>query len=162
MANKTSPGTADPHIPGADLFAYFNEIAIIASLTVGMFERRLPNGLTYAQFGVLNSFHRVDEVATPTRLAIAFQVTGGAMTHTLKKLEAQKLVKIEPDPDSGRQKRVTVTAKGRRMRERSIAAASPLLEDFAAALDLESIRKQTRVLAEVRQFLDTYRYQKPG
>lgn len=162
MATTTPSGSADPHTPAADLFAYFNEIAIIASLTVGMFERRLPNGLTYAQFGVLNWFHRVDEVATPTRLAMAFQVTGGAMTNTLKKLEAQKLVKIEPDPESGRQKRVTMTAKGRRMRERAIAAAGPLLEDFTAALDLEAIRIQTRQLAEIRQFLDEYRYQNPG
>lgn len=147
--------------PGPILFAYFNEIAIIASLAVGMFERRLPKGLTYAQFGVLNWFHRVDEVATPTRLAVAFQVTNGAMTNTLKRLEAKKLVKVEPDPSSGRQKRVTITAKGRRMRERAIESAGPLMTDFAAALDLESIGRQTEALAEVRQFLDEYRYRNP-
>lgn len=144
------------------LFAYFNEIAITSNLAVGMFERRLPDGLTNAQFGVLNWFHRVDDVATPGRLAVAFQVTAGAMTNTLKKLEASKLVKIEPDPTSGRQKLVTITAKGRRMREKAIAAAGPLLADFGDFFDLAAVEKQTRELARVREFLDEYRYQNPA
>ena len=140
------------------LFSFFNEIGIISQLAGNMFERQLPDGLTNSQFGVLNWFHRVDSEATPSRLATAFQVTGGAMTNTLKKLEAKGLIKVEPDANSGRQKRVTITKKGRAMRQQAIAAAAPLLAEFAEAFSASMIEKQTRQLQKVRQYLDEYRY----
>lgn len=140
------------------LFTYFNEIGIISQLVGNIFERNLPDGLTNSQFSVLNWFVRVDDEATPTRLATAFQVTGGAMTNTLKKLQAKGLVKIRPDANSGRQKIVTMTAKGRAIRDKAIACAPPALEEFSLQFSRNNIEKQTRQLQKVRQFLDEYRY----
>lgn len=140
------------------LFRYFNEIGIISALANNSFERLLPGDLTLSQFSVLNWFVRVDTVATPSRLATAFQVTGGAMTNTLKKLETKGLICIEPDPTSGRQKRVTLTAAGKKLREQAIRDAYPLLQEASAALDMDAIRKQLPQLQEVRQYLDEYRY----
>ncbi len=142
------------------LFTYFNEISIISQLAGTIFERSLPDGLTNSQFGVLNWFVRVDVEATPTRLATAFQVTGGAMTNTLKKLEAKGLVKVEPDANSGRQKRVTLTRAGRKLRDKAIACAPPVLAEFGEKFSLARIEKQTRELQKVRQYLDEYRYRK--
>lgn len=144
--------------PGAALFSYFNEISIISQLAGNLFERNLPDGLTGSQFGVLNWFHRVDDEASPGRLATAFQVTAGAMTNTLKKLDAKGLVKVEPDGQSGRQKRVTITAKGKRTRDKAIAAAAPMFAEFAAQFSAAGIEKQTVELQKVRQYLDEYRY----
>ncbi|MFL2838842.1 MAG: MarR family winged helix-turn-helix transcriptional regulator [Pseudohongiellaceae bacterium] len=91
---------------GMEIFGFFTEVSIIAQLSISLFERHLPEGLTHSQFGVLNWFHRVDdEAATPGRLAAAFQVTPGAMTNTLKRLGAKALIKVEPDASSGRRKR---------------------------------------------------------
>lgn len=140
------------------LFTFFNEIGIISQLSGNLFERNLPMGLTNSQFSVLNWFHRVDDVATPSRLARAFQVTGGAMTNTLKRLESKGLVKVMPDPDSGRQKRVTITAKGRKLRDTAIAASIPLFTDFASEFPPEKLQKQIRELKKIRQFLDESRY----
>lgn len=144
--------------PTAALFTYFNEIGIISQLSGNLFERNLPDGLTSSQFGVLNWFIRVDNEATPGRLATAFQVTGGAMTNTLKKLEGKGLIKVEPDDSSGRQKRVTITASGRRMRDKAISAAAPMFTEFAAQFSANSIARQTKELQKVRQYLDEYRY----
>ena len=141
------------------LFSYFNEIGIIAQLAGNEFERCLPEGLTNSQFGVLNWFVRVDSEATPGRLARAFQVTGGAMTNTLKKLEAKGLVRVEPDAHSGRQKRVTITPVGKAMRDHAIATTAPLLMEFAKAFPAARIEKQVKELQNVRQFLDERRYQ---
>ena len=143
-----------------NLFTFFNEIGIIAQLSTGMFEQQLPEGLTQSQFSVLNWFIRVDSEASPTRLAKAFQVTGGAMTNTLKKLAGKGLVKIEPDATSGRQKKITLTTKGRKMRDRAIASVAPLLAEFAGAFDVSKLEKQTRELAKVRQYLDESRYRR--
>ncbi len=144
--------------PAAALFIFFNEIGIISQLSGNLFERNLPDGLTSSQFGVLNWFMRVDNEATPGRLATAFQVTGGAMTNTLKKLESKGLVKVEPDGSSGRQKRVTITASGRRMRDKAIGAAAPMFAEFASQFSAASIARQTKELQKIRQYLDEYRY----
>jgi len=143
------------------LFRYFNEIGIISALANTRFERLLPGDLTLSQFSVLNWFIRVDTEASPGRLARAFQVTGGAMTNTLKKLEAKGLIRIEPDPRSGRQKRVTITDAGKQLREQAISDAYPLLRELANALDTDAIRMQLPQLQAVRQYLDESRYSKP-
>ncbi|MBQ13458.1 MAG: MarR family transcriptional regulator [Gammaproteobacteria bacterium] len=142
----------------ATLFVFFNEIGIISQLSSALFERNLPDGLTSSQFGVLNWFSRVDMEATPGRLATAFQVTGGAMTNTLKKLNAKGLVKIEPDATSGRKKRVTITARGSALREKAIASASPMLQEFAEEFPAGKIARQLGELQKIRQYLDEYRY----
>jgi len=144
----------------AIVFGFFNEIGIISQLTSTMFERSLPEGLTNSQFGVLNWFLRVDTEATPGRLATAFQVTGGAMTNTLKKLEAKGLVNIEPDASSGRKKRVTITRRGRALREKAIAAAAPLFQEFGDQFSARKIEKQLRELQKIRHYLDTRRYRR--
>ena len=139
-------------------FTYFNEISIIAQLANTMFERVLPDDMTQSQFGVLNWFVRVDTEATPGRLATAFQVTPGAMTNTLKRLESRQLVRIEADSTSGRRKIVTLTPKGRVARDDCIARLVPLLEEFAAEFPVKGIERDTRSLARTRQYLDEYRY----
>ena len=143
---------------GVGIFSFFTEVAIIAQLSTNLFERQLPDGLTNSQFGVLNWFHRVDNEATPGRLATAFQVTPGAMTNTLKRLEAKGLIKIEPDASSGRRKLVTITSKGRKMREKAIVSAAPLLAEFVQAFAPATIARQTKDLAKIREYLDEYRY----
>jgi DNA-binding MarR family transcriptional regulator len=143
---------------GPLLFSYFTEIGIISQLSSALFQSVLPDGLTIAQFGVLNWFCRVDTEATPGRLAKAFQVTGGAMTNTLKRLENQRLIKIEPDPNSGRKKRVTITELGRETRDGAISALEPLLAELTQRFDKQFIVKQISGLAEVREFLDERRY----
>jgi len=147
------------HYPPTDYFRLFNEINIIAQLSSRLFEQQLPPGMTQSQFSVLNWFDRVDSKATPGRLAKAFQVTRGAMTNTLKKLEAKGLIEVTPDADSGRQKRVTMTAAGRLMRDECIAGVAPLLAEFAAAAPAADPAGLLTSLAEIRQYLDEYRYQ---
>lgn len=140
------------------LFTYFNELNIISQLSSGIFEQKLPKGLTASQFSVLNWFVRVDDEATPGRLSTAFQVTKGAMTNTLGKLRKKQLITVEPDATSGRRKIVRMTRKGRKVRDSALATIKPLLEDFAQALDISEIKKQIVAIQKVRLYLDGYRY----
>ena len=140
------------------LFTYFNELNIISQLSSGIFEQKLPKGLTASQFSVLNWFVRVDSEATPGRLSTAFQVTKGAMTNTLKKLHEKQLITVEPDVSSGRRKIVKMTRKGRKVRDSALATINPLLEEFAAAFDEADIRNQIVAIQKVRLYLDEYRY----
>jgi DNA-binding MarR family transcriptional regulator len=143
------------------LFTYFNEINIISQLSTGIFERKLTKGLTASQFSVLNWFIRVDNVATPGRLATAFQVTRGAMTNTLKKLVVKQLITVEPDASSGRQKIVKLTPKGRQAQKAAMKAMYPVLDEFLAAFDKDELKKQIVAIEAIRRYLDEYRYQNP-
>lgn len=147
-------------LPGADqgtAFEFFNEIGIISQLSSNRMQRALPHGLNQSQFSVLNWFVRVDDRATPTRLARAFQVTGGAMTNTLSKLSQKGFIAIEPDPESGRSKIVTLTSAGRRAREAAISALGADLAEFLGAIPAARLKEVLPLLREARAFLDAAR-----
>ena len=141
----------------ATLFTYFNEISIIAQLSNAQFERILPDGLNNSQFSVLNWFCRVDSQASPGRLATAFQVTPGAMTNTLKKLESKGLVKIEPDELCSRKKKVSMTSKGEKLQKQAVNAAAALFQEMAKNRPLENIEIQLAQLQKVREYSDQRR-----
>jgi DNA-binding MarR family transcriptional regulator len=141
----------------ATAFEFFNEIGIISQLASNRMQRSLPHELNQSQFSVLNWFVRVDDQATPGRLARAFQVTGGAMTNTLSKLSAKGFVSVEPDPASGRSKIVRLTPAGRRAREEAIAALGEDLSAFLDACSEARLTKAMPLLREARAFLDAAR-----
>tara|TARA_B100001964_G_C14253220_1_gene611004 strand:- start:742 stop:1203 length:462 start_codon:yes stop_codon:yes gene_type:complete len=140
------------------LFTYFNEMNIISQLSSGIFSKTLPEGLTNSQFNVLNWFVRVDDVANPGRLSTAFQVTKGAMTNTLKKLQEKHFITVEQDQNSGRKKIVRMTPQGRKVRDQAIRDLYPLFNEFAGEFDISSIQAQLGEVRKVRKYLDEYRY----
>ncbi len=151
-APLTAPTEAMP-----DAFALLNEIGIINQLSAARFEAVLPDGLTLSQFSVLNNFVRLGGTRTPAQLASAFQVTRGAMTNTLQRLERSGCVKIAPSSSDGRSKTVRITAKGRRMRERAIAATQPEQDAVVAAMGAKDIAAALPFLRRLRSFLDDHR-----
>jgi DNA-binding MarR family transcriptional regulator len=139
-------------------FEVFNEIGIIEQLSRTIFERVLPEGLSLAGFSVLNHFIRLEKrQATPSQLASAFQVTKGAMTNTLQKLEASGYATLVPNPQDGRGKIVRITAKGRKARDASLAALAPQLQKIAGALPLSDALDALPFLSRLRTYLDENR-----
>jgi DNA-binding MarR family transcriptional regulator len=139
------------------LFGFFNEIGIISQLSGNAFEKAMPEGMTLAQFSVLNHLCRLGDGWTPHRIARAMQVTKGAMTGTLKHLEGKGLVVVSPDPSDGRAKRVTITDQGRTMRDACIGAIAPMMQEFLQKFALTDIAGAVPVLAAVRAWLDERR-----
>jgi len=140
-----------------DLFAFFNEVGIISQLATTQLERVLPDGLKVSHFAVLNHFVRLGGERTPVDLARAFQVTKGAMTNTLGKLDAKGLVRIRTNPQDGRSKLVAITAKGARARAKAIEAVAPMFEDLAKQIPSGKIEAVLPVLQEIRATLDEAR-----
>ena len=139
-------------------FAFFNEVAIIEHLARTMFESLLPDGLSLAGFTVLNHMVRLGhERRAPARIASAVQVTRGAMTGTIKRLEAAGWVTVSPDLSDGRSKAVSVTDAGRRTREAAIAALDPQFAILLSQIDPRTIEAILPTLAAVRQVLDAAR-----
>ena len=141
----------------AQLFELFNEIGIINQLASNRFERALPEGLTTAQFSVLNHFVRLGGERSPKRLAGAFQVTKGAMTNTLSKLEKKGLIRVVPDPTDGRAKVVSITPEGVALRHRAIAEATRAMADLQSVVSSEQAQAMLPALREIRAYLDEHR-----
>jgi DNA-binding MarR family transcriptional regulator len=139
------------------IFTLFNEIGIIEQLARRRLEGVLPDGLKISHFGVLNHFARLGGERAPTELARAFQVTKAAMTNTLARLEARGLVEIGPDPKDGRAKRVALTNKGRRLRDRAIKALGPELAEIEAHIPVRDFARALPFLQRLRAYLDEAR-----
>ena len=139
------------------LFSFFTEIGILAQLSQTQFERLMPQGMTLAQFTVLNHCVRVADGKSPAMLARAFQVTKATMTSTLQRLEQKGLVAIHPDRDDGRSKIVHITEAGRAMREACILGIQPWAERIRTKLDEGEIADLLPRLAAVRAILDADR-----
>lgn len=138
-------------------FTLINEIGIINQLSSAAFESVLPEGLNQSQFSVLNRFVRLPGTATPAELAAAFQVTRGAMTNTLQRLEAKGCIQVAPSAHDGRSKTVKITAKGRRLREQAIAATGPELAKLTSAMGAEDLAQALPFLQRLREWFDTNR-----
>ena len=134
----------------------FTEINIIGHLSSNMLERVLPEGLTLSQFGVLNHLVRLGGQWAPARLARAFQVTKGAMTNTLQRLDAQGYIRILDDSKDGRAKLVEITGKGRKVREQSIIATGALVAELTEIREGD-VRNVLPFLEHVRKVLDAQR-----
>ena len=117
----------------------------------------MPFGLTLSQFGVLNHFVRLKRIESPARLAKSFQVTKGAMTNTLGRLEKQEFVTIKPDPNDGRAKLVDITNEGRKAHQACIASLAPLLGKLNADMGIKDFTNTLPHLENVRAYLDKAR-----
>ncbi len=155
-----------PNRPNSDFttiaYTFFNEIAIIDQLGRNRFERVLPDGLSIAGFSLLNHFVRLNKAQdTPSHLAKAFQVTKGAMTNTIHRLEALGLVTIIADPNDGRGKLVSITEAGKAARYDAIARLAPSLQQLAGLIDPKELEALLPTLMKIRAILDENREPDP-
>ncbi|MBI1407798.1 MAG: MarR family transcriptional regulator [Caulobacter sp.] len=133
------------------------EIGIISQLSSTALERSLPEGMSRAQFGVLSHFMRRGGEESPARLAAAFQVTKGAMTNTLQRLEAQGFVRIDGDAEDGRRKRVSLTPEGARAYEAGLAAVRPQMDGLRGAFTEAEFMAAIPFLRALRIWFDENR-----
>jgi DNA-binding MarR family transcriptional regulator len=139
-------------------FDFFLEISVIDQLVGTEMERVLPPGVTMASFGLLNHLVSKGGSESPARLAQALQVTKGAVTALLKRLESRGLIALSPDPRDGRAKVVSLTPEGRRSRDAAVAALDPLLETFLAAFPEPDLAGALPLLRRVRLDLNRRRH----
>ena len=135
----------------------FGEIGAIGQLARNRLERALPEGLSQAQFSVLVRLAGHGGEENPVELAQAFQVTKGAMTNTLQRLEAQGFVAIVGDAADGRRKRVSITPAGLAAHSRGLAAARLAREGLRAHFSDADFEAALPFLSALRQWLDENR-----
>ena len=124
----------------------FSEVLAADQLVRNRLSRVLPKGMEISHFGVLNHLAWHEGERSPAQLAEAFNVTRGAMTNTLGKLEWAGYVHIRPDWDDARRKMVAISPAGRRAREQALSAIAPVISQVSEALGDDSVRSALPVL----------------
>ncbi len=128
----------------------FGEILAVDQLARNRVAKVLPKGMELSHFTVLNHLAHAGGERTPAQLARSFNLTRGAMTNTLGKLEAAGWVHIRPDWDDARRKMVSVSPAGVAARDAGLAVISPLIQDVVKKVGAEKVKAALPVLREMR------------
>jgi DNA-binding MarR family transcriptional regulator len=107
-----------------------------------------PSGLKTTQRAILAQIGR-SEPTTIGELAAALVMDPGALTHTLKPLERDGLVAVAVDPDDRRNRRITLTRRGRGKLTETDALWAKAQRGFEAAVG----RAESEALREALRFL---------
>ena len=140
--------------PNALAIQLFSELLTADQLLRNRLTRALPDKMEISHFSVLNQLARAGVERSPAHLARTFHVTRGAMTNTLRKLEAAGYIHIRPDWDDARRKLVGISPAGQRARDDALAMLLPMIRDLARDLGDERVRAALPVLRELRLRLD--------
>lgn len=140
------PGSNDPLA-----IALFSEIFMADQLARARLGKALPKGMELSHFSVLNHLARTSGDRTPAQLARTFNVTRGAMTNTVHKLEWAGHVHVRPDWDDARRKFVTISETGKAAREAALEAIAPIISEVVETIGAEKVRAVLPVLRELRE-----------
>ena len=131
------------------LITLLSEVGAIEQIARAKLDNALTDNLNVSNFALLNHFNRRKEEKTPLQLAKTFNVTKGAMTNTLNKLEKLGYIHIRPDWEDARKKLVSISQSGIEARNNAMKLIKPLLKKIIS----NKINVNEReLLAELRKF----------
>jgi DNA-binding MarR family transcriptional regulator len=113
----------------------------------------LPKGMEISHFSILNHLAWHEGERSPAKLAETFNVTRGAITNTLGKLEWAGYIHIRPDWDDARRKMVAISPAGRRARDEALSAIAPIVDNVIEQLGVDGVRATLPILRELRKQL---------
>jgi len=136
-------------------------VVLRVGLLAGLFGDRLkhilaPRGLAPWEYDVLAALRRAGPSGgrTPTELCQSAQLTSGAMTHRLDRLEGRGLVRRRTAPEDRRSVDVALTRKGRALVDGVIGERMVDALDCVAALTKKDRRELARLLRIVGKSLE--------
>jgi DNA-binding MarR family transcriptional regulator len=132
----------------------FDEIRYIEHLVRTAITRKLPVGLNYPQFEVLNLLSRRGDGSSPVEIARALQMTKSGLTNTLQRLSARKLVEVEDCPADRRKKRIWLTPGGRGAYAQAMAALRPKIDSLRDGFTEKEFREALPFLRALRTWFD--------
>jgi len=133
--------------------AVFDEIGLIAYMVRTAIARKLPVGLNYPQFEVLNLLARRGDGMSPLQIAQALQVTKSGLTNTLQRLCVRGIILVETCESDARRKRIWLTAEGRKSYTQALSAIRPNMEHLRDGFTQREFREALPFLRALRRFL---------
>lgn len=143
----------DPSEPDAIAIALVSEILSSEQMMRARLSKHLPAGMELSHFTVLNYLAAQTEEKSPASMARVLNLTKGAMTNTLTKLDLSGYVHIRPDWDDARRKRVLISDAGLLARLDALQAISPVFEHILDVVGKENARAALPFLRALRSGL---------
>lgn len=131
----------------------FVELFMADQMARAQITKALPKGMELSHFTILNFLAGISEHRTPAQLATALNLTRGAITNTLAKLEWAGYVHISPDWDDARRKQVVISPAGRLARSAALDAITPMLAEVVDKIGADKVRATLPVIREIRRSL---------
>lgn len=128
----------------------FSELLLLDQFMRNRMSKHLPEGVELSQFLVLLHLASSGEEIGPARLASAFNVTRGAMSNTLGRLERNGQIVVRGDTVDARRKFVSVSAKGQETLDQVVTALQPSLDDTLNQHLRSDIAKCLNLLGDLR------------
>ncbi len=138
-------------------FQLFTEIGILEQLSRSALQKRLPAGVLFSHFTVLNHLVRVQDGRTPIEIAKTYQIPKTSMTHTLSGLEKAGFIEMRTNESDARSKRVWLTDKGRDLLESIISATAEEVKDLEQLYSVEKVKSILPEMEELRKIMDARR-----
>lgn len=114
-----------PPVPTVQLVS---EIFLLNHVTRNRLVKFLPDDIDLSHFLVLLHLSAIDEEIGPAALASAFNVTRGAMSNTLGRLERTGRIDVRGDKIDARRKHITLSARGQETLDKVFQRLSPKFE----------------------------------
>lgn len=156
-ADLPPEGPLGANADAGKVFAYFNEIGIIAQLSGALLARVLPDGVHPSHFFILNHLVRMGDGKTPLSIAAAMQVTKATMSHSLAVLEKRGFIETRPSATDARSKQVFLTQPGRAFQLEAISGVASAFGLILRDEDLTIMRDAMPGLIAIRKLLDENR-----
>ncbi|MGB3246156.1 MAG: MarR family transcriptional regulator [Sulfitobacter sp.] len=131
----------------------FSELLAVDQSVRNRLTRVLPKGMEISHFSVLNNLVWNKGERAPAELAETLNVTRGAMTNTLSKLEWAGYVHIRPDWEDARRKMVGISPAGRQAHQAAVSAITPMINQVVDEIGEEQARAALPILREIRKKL---------
>lgn len=110
----------------------------------------LPKGLELSHFSALNHLAVTTRECTPARLASALNVSRGAITNTITRLEKNGYIHIRGDWDDARKKFITISPAGKLTRDIALAAMAPIFQDITSTKETNELKELLNSLRGLR------------
>lgn len=131
----------------------FSEIFMVDQLARARLTKALPKGMEISHFSILNHLARMQSERSPAQLARSFNLTRGAITNTLTKLEQAGHIHVRPDWEDARRKFVAISPAGLRARDAALQAIAPLIHEVVDDIGADRVRAVLPVLRTLRSRL---------
>lgn len=130
------------------------ELLFVNHLARDKLSKVLPSGMELSQFLVLLHIAQLDEETGPAKLADVFNVTRGAMSNTLSRLERQDLITVRPDPVDARRKFIGLSPVGRTTLDEVFGGIRPAFDPILDTKEPTVLGMSLDLLAELREGLE--------
>jgi len=129
----------------------FSELLLLDQFTRNRMSKILPGGVELSQFLVLLHLASSGEEIGPARLASAFNVTRGAMSNTLGRLERNGQIVVRGDTVDARRKFVTISEEGQKTLDAVVQSILPIFEETLKDHRRVDVANTLDILSNLRQ-----------